>query len=157
MLKEFREFAVRGSMVDMAIGVVIGGAFTPLVRSLVDDLLMPPIALLLGDTDFSDLFIMLSAGEAAGPYATLADARAAGAVVLAYGRFLTLALTFLVVAWCAFAVVKAMNRLRRKEQGVAPNAPTTKPCPYCATTIPLAARRCPQCTSELGAGAAGRE
>lgn len=156
MLKEFREFALRGNVVDMAIGILIGGAFTPVVRSFVDDLLMPPIGLLLGDTDFSDLFMVLAAGEAPGPYATLADAQGAGAVVLAYGRFLTLTLTFLIVAWCAFLVVKAMNRLRRKEQGVAEDAPTTKPCPYCATTIPLAATRCPQCTSELvGTGGAG--
>jgi large conductance mechanosensitive channel len=156
MLKEFREFALRGNVVDMAIGIVIGGAFTPVVGSLVDDLLMPPIGLLLGDTDFSDLFVVLSAGETAGPYLTLADAEAAGAVVLAYGRFLTLALTFLIVAWAAFLVVKVMNNLRREEQGVDEDAPTTKPCPYCATTIPLAATRCPQCTSELaGAGATG--
>jgi large conductance mechanosensitive channel len=154
MLKEFREFALRGSAVDMAIGILIGGAFTPVVRSLVDDLLMPPIALLLGDTDFSDLFVVLAAGETAGPYVTLADAQAAGAVVLAYGRFLTLVLTFLIVAWAAFLLVKGMNNLRRQEQGVEKGAPTTKPCPYCATTIPLAATRCPQCTSELAETAA---
>jgi large conductance mechanosensitive channel len=153
MLKEFREFALRGNMVDMAIGIVIGGAFTPVVRSLVDDLLMPPIGLLLGDTDFTDLFVVLAAGETAGPYVTLADAQAAGAVVLAYGRFLTLVVTFLIVAWAAFLLVKGMNNLRREEQGVEKDAPTTKPCPYCATTIPLAATRCPQCTSELTAAA----
>jgi large conductance mechanosensitive channel len=154
MLKEFREFALRGNMVDMAIGILIGGAFTPVVRSLVDGVLMPPIGLLLGNTDFSDLFLILAAGETAGPYLTLADAEAAGAVVLAYGRFLTLALTFLIVAWAAFLVVKVMNNLRREEQGVDQDAPTTKPCPYCATTIPLAATRCPQCTSELAAAGA---
>lgn len=157
MLTEFREFALRGNVVDMAIGILIGGAFTPVVRSLVDDLLMPPIALLLGDTDFSDLFVVLSSGEPAGPYVTLADAQAAGAVVLAYGRFLTLVLTFLIVAWAAFLLVKVMNDLRREEQGVDKDAPTTKPCPFCATTIPLAATRCPQCTSDLAAagGASG--
>jgi large conductance mechanosensitive channel len=156
MLKEFREFALRGNVVDMAIGIVIGGAFTPVVASLVDDLLLPPIGLLLGDTDFTNLFVTLAAGDPAGPYATLADAQAAGAVVLAYGRFLTFVFSFLVVAWAVFLVVRAMNRLRRREQGIADDAPTTKPCPYCATTIPLAATRCPQCTSELeGAAAAG--
>lgn len=151
MLKEFREFALRGNVIDMAIGIVIGGAFTPVVQSLVNDLLMPPIGLLLGDTDFTDLFVVLAAGETAGPYVTLADAQAAGAVVLAYGRFLTMVVTFLIVAWAVFLLVKAMNDLRRQEQGIEKDAPTTKPCPYCATTIPLAATRCPQCTSELAA------
>lgn len=149
MWKEFREFALRGSVVDMAIGILIGSAFTPVVRSLVDDLLMPPLGLLLGDADFSDLFVVLRGGEAPGPYATLADAHAAGAVVLSYGRFLTIVLSFLIVAWAVFLLVKVMNDLRRRQQGVGADAPTTKPCPYCASTIPLAATRCPLCTSEL--------
>ena len=152
MWKEFREFALRGSVVDMAIGILIGGAFTPVVQSLVDDVLLPPIGLLF-DSDFSDLFVVLRGGEAAGPYVTLAEAEAAGAVVLAYGRFLTLALSFLIVAWVVFLLVKGMNGLRRREQGIEKDAPTTRPCPFCATTIPLAATRCPQCTSELPAAA----
>jgi large conductance mechanosensitive channel len=152
MWKEFREFALRGSVVDMAIGILIGGAFNPVVRSLVDDVLMPPIGLLV-DADFTDLFLVLREGAAAGPYVTLADAEAAGAVVLAYGRFLTFALSFLIVAWVVFLLVRVMNRLRRREQGADDDAPVSKPCPFCASTIPLAAVRCPLCTSELPAAA----
>ena len=149
MLREFKEFALRGNVVDMAIGILIGGAFTPIAKSLADDVIMPPIGLLLGDTDFTDRFVVLQAGAAPGPYPTLEAAQETGAVTINYGLFLNACLTFVIVAFAAFVIVKAMNNLRRKEQGAAKDEPTTKPCPYCASTIPLKASRCPQCTSRL--------
>jgi large conductance mechanosensitive channel len=149
ILKEFKEFAVKGNVVDMAVGIIIGGAFGTIVKSLVDDVLMPPIGLLLGGVDFANLFGVLKAGEAvAPPYASLADAQAAGAVTLNYGQFINNVIAFLIVAWAVFLLVKVINQLKRQEP-VAPAAPTDKPCPFCATTIPIAARRCPNCTSEL--------
>ena len=149
MMKEFKEFAVKGNVVDMAVGIIIGGAFGTIVKSLVSDILMPPIGLLLGGVDFANLFGVLKAGETVlPPYASLADAQAAGAVTLNYGLFINNIITFLIVAWAVFMLVKGINSLKRKEP-VAPIAPTDKPCPYCATAIPLAAKRCPHCTSEL--------
>ena len=153
MLREFKEFALRGNVVDMAIGILVGGAFTPIAKSLADDVIMPPIGLLLGDTDFSDRFVVLQAGTAPGPYPTLEAAREAGAVTIDYGLFLNACLTFLIVAFAAFLLVKVMNDLKRKEQGAAKDEPTTKPCPHCASTIPLKATRCPQCTSRLASEA----
>jgi large conductance mechanosensitive channel len=150
MIKEFKEFVMRGNVVDLAVGVIIGGAFGTIVSSLVADIIMPPIGLLLGNVDFSNLFILLKAGsEAAGPYATLADAQAAGAVTMNIGLFLNAVISFLIVALAVFMVVKAVNRLQHEEEEAAPAEPTTKACPFCATDIPIAAVRCPHCTSNL--------
>jgi large conductance mechanosensitive channel len=152
LMKEFREFAVKGSVVDMAVGIIIGGAFGTIVKSLVDDVLMPPIGLLLGGVDFANLFITLKPGETAGPpYETLAAAQEAGAVTINYGNFLNNIVAFLIVAWAVFMVIRAVNRMRREEQ-VAPQAPTDMACPFCATAIPIAATRCPNCTSQLAQG-----
>ena len=148
MLKEFKEFAMRGNVLDLAVGIIIGGAFGTIVKSLVDDVIMPPIGLALGNVDFADLFLMLKSGaKAAPPYATLAEAKAAGAVTVNYGVFVNSVITFLIVAFAVFLLVRAANRLRPQE---APAAPTTKECPYCRMAIPIGATRCPQCTTELG-------
>ena len=149
MLKEFKEFAVRGNMVDMAVGIVVGGAFTTIVRSLVDDVLMPPLGLLLGGVDFSNFFVVLKDRVDAGPFQTLADAQASGAVTLNYGLFANALVSFLIVAFALFTVVKAMNQLRRQEETAA--APTTRDCPKCQLSIPLKAVRCPHCTSDIEA------
>jgi large conductance mechanosensitive channel len=147
MIKEFKEFAVKGNVVDMAVGIIIGGAFGTIVKSLVDDVLMPPIGLLLGGIDFSNFFVTLKEGaKAAAPYASLADAKAAGAVTVNYGLFLNAVISFLIVAFAVFMLVRAINTLRRKEE--AP-APTTRECPYCFSAIAVKATRCPNCTSEL--------
>lgn len=148
MFKEFKEFALRGNVVDLAIGVIIGGAFGTIVNSLVNDIIMPPIGMLLGGVDFSDLFILLKEGEIGAPYATLADAQAAGAVTVNYGIFINSLISFIIVAWVVFLLVKALNRLQR-EQEQPQEEPTSRDCPYCLSTIPLGASRCPQCTSEL--------
>ena len=149
MLDEFKKFAVKGNVVDMAVGIIIGGAFGTIVKSLVDDVLMPFIGLLLGGVDFSDLFIVLKDGaEAVAPYATLADAQAAGAVTVNYGLFVNNVVAFLIVALAVFFLVKGINRLKDQEEAP-PAEPTTKACPFCATDIPIAASRCPHCTSEL--------
>ena len=148
MLKEFREFAMRGNVVDMAVGIVIGGAFGTIVKSLVDDVLMPPIGLLLGGVDFSGFFITLADGNPAGPYAFLSAARDAGAVTLRYGLFVNAIISFLIVAFALFMVVRAMNKLRR-EAPAAPPPPSTKECSFCCSAIPLKATRCPSCTSQL--------
>ena len=145
MLKEFREFAMRGNVVDMAVGIVIGGAFGTIVKSLVDDVLMPPIGLLLGGVDFSSFFVTLKEGNPAGPYAMLSLAKDAGAVTLRYGLFVNSLISFLIVAFALFMVIRAMNKLRRE----APAAPTTKECSFCCSAIPLKATRCPSCTSQL--------
>jgi large conductance mechanosensitive channel len=150
MLKEFKEFAMRGSVVDMAVGIVIGAAFGTIVKSFVDDVLMPPIGLLLGNVDFSNLFITLKDGaKAAGPYASLVAAKAAGAVTLNLGLFINTVISFVIIAFAVFLVIKGLNRMKKEE--VAPPAePTTKECPFCLSAIPLKATRCPHCTSELG-------
>jgi large conductance mechanosensitive channel len=151
MFKEFKEFAMRGNVIDMAIGIIIGGAFGPIVGSMVSDILMPPIGMALGNVDFSNLFILIKEGSAAAaPYASLADAKAAGAVTINYGVFINSVISFVIVAFCVFLLVKTMNRLRREEEA-APAAPTTKDCPFCCTTIAIQASRCPHCTSELKA------
>jgi large conductance mechanosensitive channel len=149
MFKEFKEFAMRGSVVDMAVGIVIGAAFGTIVKSFVDDILMPPIGLLLGNVDFSSLFITLKEGaKAAGPYASPAAAKAAGAVTLNYGLFINTIISFIIIAFAVFLVIKGINHMRRE----APPAETnTKECPFCLTTIPLQASRCPNCTSQLTA------
>jgi len=153
MFKEFKEFAMRGSVVDMAVGIVIGAAFGTIVKSFVDDVLMPPIGLLLGNVDFSNLFITLKEGaKAAGPYASLAAAKAAGAVTLNLGIFINTVISFIIVAFAVFLVIKGINRMKR-EQEEPPAEPTTKDCPYCFTSIPIQASRCPHCTSKLAAEA----
>jgi large conductance mechanosensitive channel len=148
MLKEFREFAMRGNVVDMAVGIIIGAAFGAIVKSLVDDVIMPPIGLLLGSVDFSDLFITLKQGAATGPYATLELAKKAGAVTLSYGAFFNTIISFLIVAFSVFMLVKGMNELKRQQEA-APAAPTTKECPHCLSTIPIKAIKCAHCTSGL--------
>jgi large conductance mechanosensitive channel len=149
MLKEFKAFAMRGNVLDLAVGIIIGGAFGTIVKSLVDDIIMPPIGLALGNVDFSNLFVLLKAGpKAAPPYASLADAHAAGAVTLNYGVFINSIIAFLIVAFAVFLVVRAANRMMPKE---AEAAPSTRECPYCRMAIPVGATRCPQCTSDLKA------
>ena len=148
MLREFREFAVKGNMVDMAVGIIIGAAFGSIVNSLVADIIMPPIGLFLGNANFSDLFVLLREGKAPGPYASVAAAKAAGAVTLNYGLFLSAIISFLVVAFSVFLLVRSINRLRKEEQAP-PAIPTTKECPYCLSTVPIKAVRCGHCTSEL--------
>jgi large conductance mechanosensitive channel len=151
MWKEFRELALRGNVVDLAIGIIIGAAFGRIVSSFVNDILMPPLGLLLGRVDFSNLFINLSSQH----YATLAEAKQAGAPTLNYGAFINTVIDFAIVAFAIFLLVQQINRLTRRSKAEAP-APTTKPCPYCLTTIPLAATRCPNCTSQLEAAGARR-
>lgn len=150
MLKEFRDFAMRGNVLDMAVGIIVGAAFGTIVKSLVADILMPPIGLLLGNVDFSNLFIVLKSGADAADYATLADANAAGAVTLNYGVFINTIISFLIVAFAIFFLVRSINRLKRKEEAPPPD-PTTKECSFCFSVIPIRASRCPHCTSELKA------
>lgn len=150
MLKEFKEFAVKGNMVDMAVGIIIGAAFGAIIKSLVSDVLMPPLGMLLGDVDFSNLFMVLKDGTLAGPYVTVEAAKEAGAVTLNYGLFVNTAVNFLIVAFAIFFVVRSINRLKKKEE-VPPAEPTTKECPHCLSAIPIKATRCGHCTSELKA------
>jgi large conductance mechanosensitive channel len=149
MFKEFKEFAMKGNVLDMAIGIVIGGAFGTIVKSLVSDVIMPPVGLLLGGVDFGNLFSVMKEGDPAGPYAALADAQAAGAVTVNYGLFINNIISFLIVALAVFMLVKSINAMRREEEAP-PEEPTTKDCPHCATEIAIKATRCPNCTSELG-------
>ncbi len=142
MFKEFKEFALKGNVVDMAVGIIIGAAFGKIVTSLVNDIILPPLGLLTGQVDFSNLFINLSNTT----YSTLAEAKAAGVPTLNYGLFLGSVFDFIIVAFSIFMVVKQMNRFRRPE---APQAPTTGECPYCCSAVPLKASRCPSCTSDL--------
>jgi large conductance mechanosensitive channel len=145
MLAEFKKFAVRGNVIDLAIGVIIGGAFGAVVKSIVDDVLMPPIGLLTGGVDFGNKFVVLKEGaRQAGPYASLEMASSAGATVLRYGAFLNTLVTFLIVAWVVFLLVRAINRLQP------PPAPAaTKECPRCLTAVAERATRCPACTSDI--------
>jgi large conductance mechanosensitive channel len=143
MLKEFKDFVMRGNVLDLAVAVIIGGAFGKIVTSFVNDVLMPPIGLLLGGVNFADLFISLN-GQS---YASLADAQAAGAPTLNYGVFLNTVIDFLIVAFVIFLIIKAANRMKKPEP--APATPTTKECPHCFTAIPIKASRCPNCTSQL--------
>jgi large conductance mechanosensitive channel len=148
MWKEFREFVLRGNVVDMAVGIIIGAAFGTIVKSLVDDILMPPIGLLLGGVDFADFFILLKEGSPAAPYASVADAQAAGAVTINYGMFINVVISFLIVALVVFFLIRSINRMRREEEAP-PGEPTTKECPYCLSTVAIKATRCAHCTSEL--------
>jgi len=138
IIKEFKEFALRGSVVDMAVGIIIGGAFGKIVSSMVGDILMPPIGRLVGGVNFADKFVCLSNGS----YPSLAAAKAAGAPVIAYGAFITSVIDFVIVAFCIFVLIKAMNALKKP-------MPTTKECPYCLSVIPIEATRCAHCTSKL--------
>ena len=148
MLKEFKEFAMRGNVVDMAVGIIIGAAFGTIVKSLVSDIIMPPIGLLLGNVDFTNLFGVLKEGtKTAGPYASLADAQTAGAVTINYGVFINTIISFIIVAFAVFMVIRSVNRLKKEEE--VPAEPTTKDCPYCLTSISIKATRCPNCTSKL--------
>jgi large conductance mechanosensitive channel len=150
MLKEFKAFAMRGNVIDMAVGIIIGAAFGTIIGTLVSDVLMPPIGLLLGNVDFSNLFIVLKEGKIAGPYATVAAAKGAGAVTLNYGLFINTVINFLIVAFAIFFLIRGMNSLKKKEEAP-PAVPTTKECPQCLSTIPIKATRCGHCTSELKA------
>jgi large conductance mechanosensitive channel len=147
MFKEFKEFALRGNMVDMAVGIVIGAAFGTVIKSLVADILMPPIGLLLGNVDFANLYILLKPGNPAGPYLAMAEAQKAGAVTLNYGAFINNIIGFIIVAFAVFFLIRSLNRLKKEEP--APAAPATKECPYCLSAVPVKATRCSHCTSEL--------
>jgi len=148
MFKEFKEFAIKGNVVDMAIGIIIGGAFGKIVTSLVNDVIMPPIGLIVGKVDFSSLFIDLSGAH----HASLAEAKAAGAATLNVGLFINNVIDFVLVAFAVFLLVRQINRLK-SAPAPAPAAPTTKECPFCLTAVPLKASRCSACTSQLAAGA----
>jgi large conductance mechanosensitive channel len=148
MFKEFKEFALKGNVVDMAVGIIVGAAFGTVVSSLVADIIMPPIGLILGKVDFSSLFIVLKEGKIPGPYDSLVAAKAAGAVTVNYGIFINTIVSFLIVVFAVFLLVRNINRLRKEKE--APSAaPTTKECPYCFSAIPLKATRCAYCTSEI--------
>ena len=146
MFKEFKEFAMRGNVLDMAVGIIIGAAFGKIISSFVSDVLMPPIGLLLGKVDFTSLFIDLSGNHSA----TLAAAKAINAPTLNYGVFINTVIDFLLVAFAIFLVVKQVNRFKRPAE--APPAPATRECPMCTSTIPLKAKRCPQCTADVPVG-----
>ena len=148
MFKEFKEFAMKGNVVDMAVGIIIGAAFGTIVKSLVADVIMPPIGLLLGNVDFSNLFILLKEGTTAGPFASIADAQKAGAVTLNYGMFINTIISFVIVAFAIFMIIRGLNKLKREGEAP-PEEPTTKECPHCFSTIPVKATRCAFCTSEL--------
>lgn len=152
LFQEFREFAVKGNVVDMAVGIIIGGAFTLIVQSLVADVMNPLIGLLVGGVDFSNLFVVLRQGAVAGPYATLADAQAVGAVTLNVGLFINALVSFTIVAFVVFLLVRTINRLKR-EDAVAPASPTEQPCPYCLMVVPIKATRCGHCTAALPSSA----
>jgi large conductance mechanosensitive channel len=148
LLKDFKEFAIKGNVVDMAVGIIIGAAFGTIVTSLVNDVIMPPIGLLLGNVDFSNLFAVLKDGVPGGPYASLADAEKAGAVAVYYGKFINTIISFVIVAFAVYLLVRSINRLKREEEAP-PSEPTTKECPYCLSTIPIRATKCSHCTSQL--------
>jgi large conductance mechanosensitive channel len=146
MLKEFKEFAVKGNVVDMAVGIIIGVAFGGIISSLVKDILMPPLGFVLGNVDFSDLFIVLTPGNATTAITSMAMAKEAGAVTINYGVFINTIINFIIIAFAMFMIIRMMNRLGGpKKEAV----PTTKDCPFCFSKIPLAATRCPNCTSQL--------
>lgn len=150
MIKDFKEFIMRGNVVDMAVGIVIGASFGGIVKSLVDDVLMPPIGLLLGRVDFTNLYLILREGAVPGPYTALAEAKKAGAVTLNLGLFANTVINFLIVALAIFLVVRAVNRLKDMQKKEEPTAePSTRECPFCASSISIKAVRCPNCTSDL--------
>lgn len=148
MLKEFREFAMRGNVLDMAVGIIIGAAFGAIISSMVADVITPPIGLLLGSVDFTDLYLVLQPGTPAGPYASLELAKQAGAVTINYGLFLNTLFNFIIVAFAMFLLIRAINRLQREEDAP-PQEATTKDCPHCFSEISIKATRCPNCTTRL--------
>ena len=148
MFKEFKEFAMRGNVVDMAVGIIIGAAFGTIVKSLVADIIMPPIGLLLGNVDFTNLFAVVKEGATAAPYATLEAAREAGAITINYGVFFNTIISLIIVGFAVFLLVKNLNRLQRAKE-IEEEEPTTKKCPFCFSEIAIEATRCPHCTSEL--------
>ena len=151
MIKEFKEFIMRGNVMDMAVGIIIGAAFGGIVKSLVDDVIMPPMGLLLGKVDFANLFVVLKeSAKTPGPYASVAAAKAAGATTLNFGLFVNTIINFVIVGFAIFVMVKGVNQLRRPKS-VPAGEPTTKNCPFCYSLIPIKATRCPNCTSELKA------
>ena len=150
MLKEFREFALRGNVLDMAVGIIIGASFGTIINSLVNDILMPPVGWLLGGVDFSNYYLTIKSGSPAGPYTSLGDAQTAGAVTVNFGLFINAMISFLIVALAMFLLIRAINRMQTrldKEKGQ--ESPTTKDCPYCFSTIPVKASKCAHCTSQL--------
>jgi len=150
MWKEFKKFAMRGNVIDMAVGIVIGTTFGVIVKSLVSDVIMPPIGMILGKVDFANLFIILKEGKIAGPYASLAIAQEAGAVTVNYGVFANTIVNFIIVAFALFIIIRIINKIKDQEETLTPK-PTTKDCPYCLSHIPIKATRCSHCTSELAA------
>lgn len=150
MMKEFKDFAMRGNVVDMAVGIIIGAAFGTIVKSLVSDIIMPPIGMLLGNVDFANIFSVIKQGATAGPYESLAAAQEAGAVTINWGVFINTIISFIIVAFCVFLIIRMINNMKRQEEAPAAE-PTTKDCSFCFSTIPIKATRCPNCTSELKA------
>jgi large conductance mechanosensitive channel len=154
-MKDFKAFIMRGNVVDMAVGIIIGAAFGPIIGALVNGIIMPPIGLLLGKVDFANLFVVIKQGATAGPYASLAAAQTAGAVVISYGVFINTIINFIIIAAVVFfCIVRPIGKMRErqaaKEAAKAPAAvPTTKECPFCFSQIPIKATRCPNCTSAL--------
>lgn len=149
ILKEFKEFAVRGNVIDMAVGIIIGAAFTGVVQSLVKDVLMPALSPLLGNVDFSQAFLVIKEGTTAPPYETLQLAQEAGAIIIKYGTFINAVISFTIIAFAVFLLVKNINKLKRPEEAPEPSVPKIKRCPYCFSEIAIEASRCPNCTSEL--------
>jgi large conductance mechanosensitive channel len=150
MLKEFKNFALRGNVLDMAVGIIIGASFSTIVNSLVKDILMPPFGWLLGGVDFENFYLTVKAGAPVGPYTSLTDAQAAGAVTVNYGIFINAIISFLIVALAMFLLIRAINRLQESDkEDQTEEAPSSKDCPYCFTSIPIQATRCPHCTSKL--------
>jgi len=150
MLQDFKAFITRGNVIDMAVGIIIGIAFGLVVNSFVKDIIMPPIGLALGNVDFANLFVVLKEGLIPGPYASLAEAQAAGAVTINYGAFIITVVNLVIIAAVVFfLIVRPVARMQARKKAEEPAAPTTKECPYCATSIPINASRCPNCTSEL--------
>ncbi len=150
MLKEFKNFALRGNVLDMAVGIIIGASFSTIVNSLVNDILMPPFGWFLGGVDFENFYLTIKSGTPGGPYLSLPDARAAGAVTVNYGMFINALISFLIVALAMFLLIRAINRLQENEKTEKSDSiPTNKDCPFCFTSIPVKAKRCPHCTSHL--------
>ena len=149
MFEEFKKFAMRGNVVDMAVGIVIGGAFALIVSSLVADVIMPPIGMILGNVDFANLFTVLKEGSTPAPYASLAEAKTAGAVTINYGSFINTLVSFIIVAFAIFLVVRGMNRMQEEEEAPAEEEPSTKECPYCISPISIKATKCANCTSQV--------
>ena len=150
MIKEFKDFIAKGNVIDLAVAFILGAAFTVIVKSLVSDILMPPIGLILGDASLADRFVVLKDGATAGPYTTLADAQGSGAVTMNYGTFIDAVIAFLVIGFILFMLVRSLKKAeQRREKEVVAAAPTTKPCPFCKSSISLDAQKCAFCTSDL--------